>query len=94
MANLNVDTKKLKESGQDIISLARELNEEFTALFSRISNMATRTYEWVGPSSQQFITRTNLEKTQYRKLIQTLYKYGKILVDASNEYELVAKKKG
>lgn len=94
MSNLNVDTSKINESGEDIIALTKELNEEFDALFTRISNMGSRTFEWVGPSSQQFITRTNIEKAQYRKIVNTLYKYGKILVNASTEYDSIAKKIG
>lgn len=87
MENLIVDTKKLNESGQDIISLTRELNEEFDALFSRIANISTRTFEWVGAASEDFIRRTNIEKTQYVKMVSTLNKYGKILIDTANEYD-------
>lgn len=92
MANLNVDTVKLNESGQDIISLTRELKEELDAFFTRISNMNTRTFEWVGGASSEFIRRTNIEKTQYMKIVSTLNEYGKILVDASTGYDSVAKK--
>lgn len=92
MENLSIDTIKLNESGQDIIALTRELKEEFDMLFTRISNMRTRTLEWVGSSSEQFISRTNVEKIQYNKLINTLNNYGKILVDASIEYSNVVKK--
>lgn len=91
MYSLNVDTNSLKESGQDIISLTSELNEEFQALFSRISNMNNRTFEWVGSGADEFIRRTNIEKVQYLRLINVLKKYGKILIDVANEYEIVAK---
>lgn len=87
MENLIVDTKKINESGKDIIILTKELDEEFSALFNRISNMSTKTFEWVGTASEDFIRRANLEKIQYKKMISTLNKYGKILVDAANEYE-------
>ncbi len=92
MGNLVVDTKKLNESGQDIISLTRELNEEFSALFTRIANMNTRTFEWVGSASEEFIRRTNIEKVQYTKMVNTLNKYGKTLVDVAQEYESYANK--
>lgn len=91
MSNLNVDTVKLKESGKDIIALTRELNEEFEMLFTRISNMGTRTLEWIGPSSEKFIKRTNIEKTQYVKLVNTLNKYGKVLVEVASNYDRVVK---
>lgn len=94
MGNLIVDTKKLDESGKDIIALTKELNEEFSALFTRIANMNTRTFEWVGNASEEFIRRTNIEKVQYTKMVNTLNKYGKTLVDAAEEYESYANKIG
>lgn len=94
MGNLIVDTKKLNESGQDIIALTRELNEEFNALFTRIANMNTRTFEWIGSASEDFIRRTNIEKIQYTKMINTLNKYGKTLVDTSNDYDSYVSKLG
>lgn len=87
MGNLIVDTVKLKESGEDIIILTKELKEELDALFTRITNMNTRTYEWVGPASQDFIRRTNIEKIQYNKIINSLNKYGKALIEVSDRYD-------
>ena len=94
MGKLVVDTKKLEESGKDIIALTRELNEEFSALFTRIANMNTRTFEWVGTASQDFIRRTNIEKVQYRKMLNTLNKYGKVLIETSQDYEKYTNKIG
>lgn len=87
MEKLVVDTKKLEESGKDIIALTKELKEEFSALFTRIANMNTRTFEWVGNASQDFIRRTNIEKVQYTKMLNTLNKYGKILIQTAEDYE-------
>ena len=92
MASISVDTAKLNESGQDIITLAMELNEELDALFSRISNMNTKTFEWVGGASNEFVRRTNLEKIQYKKVVNTLKKYGNILIEAAEGYESVSKR--
>lgn len=92
MENLIVDTKKLNESGQDIIRLTREMNEEINSLFSRISSMNTITREWIGSASAEFIKRSNIEKIQYIKLINSLNKYGQFLIDASNDYDYNVKK--
>lgn len=86
MSNLLVDIDKLNESGQDIIRLSRELNEEFNALFSRISNI-TNTGEWIGQAAEDFVRRTNLEKIQYLKMKDSIYKYGKSLLDVCDEYK-------
>ena len=92
MANLIVDTKKLKESGEDIIRLTREMNEEINSLFSRISNMNTITREWIGLASAEFIKRSNIEKIQYIKFINSLNKYGQFLIEAANYYDYNMKK--
>lgn len=92
MEKLVVDTKKLNQDGKDIIALTKELSEAFTALFTRIENMNNKTFEWVGAASQEFIRRTNIEKIEYTKMINTLNKYGKTLVNAAQEYEEHIKK--
>ena len=89
MDNLNVDTAKLNESGQDILLLTNELRSQLDALFNRISNMSTKTLEWVGQSSENFIRRTNIEKIQYMKLLESLNLYGKALVETANSYDSV-----
>lgn len=89
-----IDTVKLKENGKDILYLKNELNEEINALYTRISNISTNTLEWIGPSSNSFIQRCNLEKSQYNKLIDSLNKYGNYLVDVADEYEMEIRKLG
>ena len=93
MTNLQIDTKKLRENGEDILILVKELNEEFDALFNRISNMNTRTYEWIGSSSAEYVRRANIEKTQYKKFTNSLSEYGRILVSAAENFDLLATKK-
>lgn len=87
MDNINVDTVKLKESGIDILNLAKELNEQIETFFSRISNMSTNTREWVGNNANEFIRISNIEKIQYKKLIQSLNSYGNFLINAAYNYE-------
>ncbi len=86
MSNLLVDVDRLNESGKDIVRLSNELNEEFNALFSRISNV-TNTGEWIGPAAQDFVRRTNLEKIQYLKMRESISKYGNLLINISDEYK-------
>lgn len=94
MDNINVDTVKLKESGIDILNLAKELNEQIEMFFSRISNMSSNTREWVGNNANEFVRISNIEKIEYKKLIQTLNSYGNFLVNAANNYEECIKNMG
>lgn len=93
MMNLQVDTNKLKECGEDILILTKELKEEFEVLFTRISNMNTRTFEWVGKSANEYVRRTNIERIQYNKVVEVLNQYGKVLVSTADSFDTCIRKK-
>ncbi len=79
MAEIRVDTTKMRESGQDIMDLALELESEFNNLFERIAKMPTTTFEWTGAAANAFAKNAQAEKVQYMQLKDTLYNYGKYL---------------
>ena len=87
MAELKVDTIKLKECGKDIMVLATELNEVLFSLYDRISKMPTTTGEWTGDAAIEFVNKLNIEKKYYLALKNNIYKYGKILYDSANSFE-------
>lgn len=93
MANLQIDTKKIRENGEDILILIKELNEEFDMLFNRISNINTRTYEWIGSSSAEYIRRANIERTQYKKFTNSLSKYASALISIADNFDWLISKK-
>lgn len=78
-----VDTIKMRECGQSIIDISNELNELFDGLFSRISNMPIKTFEWVGDSANAFVKTSKIDKIQYLTFDNEIYKLGKFLVDNS-----------
>jgi len=79
MAEIKVDTTKMRESGQDIMKIALELESELNNLFNRISNMPTLTREWTGEAAELFARCSQAEKVQYMQLKDTLYSYGNYL---------------
>ena len=83
MASLDVDTVKMRECGQEIIDITRNLNEQFNGLFSRISNIPLNTHEWVGESANEFVKLSKIDKAQYINFNNELYKLGKMLIDYS-----------
>lgn len=87
MENINVNTLKIRESSNDILNLAKELNEQINAFFSRISNMATNTGEWIGESANEFIRISNIQKSDYTNFIKTLNSYGNFLAMCASHYE-------
>ena len=87
MATINVDTVKLKECGKDIMTISTEIGNELENLFERIAQMPTVTKEWVGQGAIAYAQKAQAEKIQYMQLKDTLYNYGKYLVDCSNKID-------
>ena len=85
---LNLDTSKIKKTGEDIIKLSEELNEIIEALYLRIYNMNKTSGEWVGNSANLFVRQAILvDKKDAISLKNTLYKFGANLVNSANKYE-------
>ena len=87
MAEVNVDTVKLKECGKDIMTLTTELNEVLFSLYDRIGKMPTTTREWTGNAAIEFVNKLNIEKKYYLALKNNIYKYGKILYEGASSLE-------
>ena len=87
MNNFDIDTKELYSLGMDIMKLANELNEEVDELFSKLCSINTTMGVWTGESATDFVANAKIEKTEYVKLKNSLYKYGKTLCDIATEYD-------
>lgn len=83
MANINVDTVKLRECGKDIMLLTSELNELLNSLYSDIENVS-----WSGNAANNFKRKLNNEKVCYVSLKDNIYSYGKLLCDAADQIEV------
>ena len=92
MAEIDVDTIKMRECGNDIMQLATEIGQEFSTIFDRINGMNSKTFEWTGKAADAYISRTSKEKLQYFEFKDILYQYGKYLVDSSNDIDSTASK--
>ena len=91
MAEINVDTVKLKECGKDIMALTTELNEVLFNLFERINKIPVTTREWTGNAANEFVYKLNIEKKYYLALNNNIYRYGKILYESSCNLEQITK---
>lgn len=92
MAEFQIDTFKLRETGNDIIKLTNELNEIFNSLFTKINNMPVTTKEWTGNASLEFVRKINIERKYYNAFKDNLCKYGRLLINTSDKLESDAKK--
>lgn len=92
MANIDLDTDKIRSNGNDIMKLSIELNDVFVELFNRINNMPIKTAEWTGPAARAFAEKVNAEKIQYFELKETLYKFGNILVNSADDFDNAIRK--
>lgn len=87
MAEIKVDTIKMRECGNDIMQISNEIGSELDNLFDRITKMPIKTFEWTGLAAQAFASKAKLEKIQYVELKNSLYQYGKYLVEQANRLD-------
>lgn len=85
--NLNIDTQKMRECGNDLLMLTIELNTLFTELFERLEKISDVSGEWVGLSANQFISQVKIDKVQYFNLNNSIAKEAKLLIKASDELD-------
>ena len=85
--NLNIDTQKMRECGNDLLILTIELNTLFTELFERLEKISDVSGEWVGLSANQFISQVKVDKVQYFNLNNSIAKEAKLLIKASDELD-------
>lgn len=94
MNSFDIDTKELNQCGIDIMELSSELNDAFVELFDRLSNINTKTGEWIGNSANEYVKQIKVEKAEYINFKNSIYKYGKTLCEIAAEYEAAIKKVG
>ncbi len=87
MLEIYVDTVKMRATGNEILKLVEELKQTIDAMFTRIANIPVTTKEWVGDSSVAFADSAMRDKAQYITYVNSLYKYGKYLIDAADYFD-------
>lgn len=92
MAEIHVDTKKMREEGMQMIKLSNELNSQLDGLFKRLESVPSVTHEWVGDSSEYFVNLVKFDKIQYYKLKDDLLLRGKKLVESADLLEFNIKR--
>lgn len=85
---LNIDTSKIKKTGEDMIKLSEELNNLIDELYLRLYNMNKTTGEWVSNFANLYVKETQLiDRKDAISFKDTLYKFGANLVNSANKYE-------
>ena len=84
---IDVNTNKLREAGNDIISLTNEINEIYNDIFSLIGDMPTKTGEWQGSSAVGFTMAAKIDKANYVMLNNDVKKYGNYLINYANKLD-------
>lgn len=89
---IDVDTTKLKKSGEDLVKLSNDLSDLCNSLYSRIYNIPYKTHEWLGISANTYSDKTILDKKEMVDFKNTLYEFGKNMIDIANSYNNEARK--
>lgn len=80
MANIDIDTEKFKNYGEDVKKYANEFNVLINNLFKRIQEVPTKTGEWLGTSSDKFAAYSVAEQKLYNEFAERLYNFGNLMV--------------
>ena len=89
---IDVDTTKLKKSGEDLVKLSNDLSDLCNSLYSRIYNIPYKTHEWLGVSSIGYSEKAILDKKEMVDFKNKLYEFGKDMIDIANSYNNEARK--
>lgn len=84
---INIDTKKIRKCGSDIIRLSNDLNYIIELVYNRLIDMPTKTGEWRGKSADRYANLVKKDKDQAVDLKNILYNYGKTLIDNADKYD-------
>jgi len=87
MIDINYDTVRIRELGNNIIKLSQDYALLMSSLQSRLEKVPTNSKEWVGPAAEKFIAITNSELSSYSELSELIATYGSSLLTTANNIE-------
>ena len=87
-----IDTEKLKEYGNNILESANNIKNNLDYLHERINNINSKTFEWIGNESNDFIDKFNNDYNNYNDIYLFIKEYGNLLIDCSNKVDDSIKK--
>lgn len=87
MANIKIESKKIKDAGKDIVELSYDFINLVNSFYNRIGKIPTATHEWVGEESLTYVKMCLSEKEDYLKFADSLKSLGNSLVDFSDKVE-------
>lgn len=82
------DTNKIKECGQEIISLANQYENLINEIFERLNNIDEA---WRGDDANKFINEIKSEENQYIRFGNSLKQYGTALTEVSENVKKTVK---
>lgn len=90
--NFDIDTAKMRDCGEDIILITKNIQESINGLFTRLSKIPLQSKEWIGQAADEYVRKAKVDKAQYINFTEDLYRLGKLLVDYSYYFENDVKK--
>lgn len=89
MANIKVDTKRLKSDGKRIVELSKQYKVLIDDLFEKINNTVRN--NWSGVSSINYQNNLRIEKEFFLKFQTHINCYGTELINHANSIENIIK---
>lgn len=93
MANIGIDTDKIKISGENIKKYASQYNRIVENMFSTIKNLEENGV-WVGDNNnssvKKYIETVSKEKTKYSDLALAINNLGDALINYADDINLIS----
>lgn len=87
-----IDTDRLREIGNNILNDTNVFKTNIDYLYERINNINSKTFEWIGKESNNFIENFNIDYNSYNDIYIFFKEYGEFLIECSNKIEDSIKK--
>ena len=87
MAVSYIDTQKIKDISQNIISEANKYDVIINKLFKRLIEMPFVTKEWIGNRAEEYIDYVSLDKSEFISFGEKLRDLGKRISEDSDIME-------
>lgn len=78
-----IDTDKMYELGNDILDYLKTYKEDIDFLYTRINDIQSKTFEWVGNDLDKFIEKFNSDYKKLLDVYDSLNDFATCLIDSS-----------
>lgn len=87
MTKVNADISQIREFGNDVLVAVDSYKQNVNNLFEKMNGVPTKTKEWIGEASNNYVTMISNDRNQYDSYGDGLEKFGNQLLDYADKLD-------